>query len=136
MRWLPCLLLAACDWTQPDTAGPHHPIGDPDGSVDQCTPGEFQIVAPQPDLHYAPTMVVRVDEREMWAVLRFQMVDENGMGYVWTSDDSAPFQQTDGSWWRHDSFDYSLAPGHRYMLTVGHSCSEPDQTVTFFTSAQ
>ena len=136
MRWLPLLLLAACDWTQPDTGGPHSHPTDPDAAVNQCGIGEFEVVAPKPDLHYAPTMIVYVDERELWAVLQLTMVDENGMGYVWTDDGSVPFMQTDGSWWRHDSFDYTLAPNHRYTLTVGHDCPQTLQTVTFFTSAQ
>lgn len=124
---LPVLVLAACDWTEPDTAGPgSRPI--PDAYMG-CI-GAFQIMAPKADLHYAASMDVIVDESELQYELSLTMIDDAGTAYKYTADSSEP--NPDGTFWNRDKFHYELAAGHRYDLTVSH-CDQ-SQTVTFFTS--
>ena len=53
MRWLPLLLLVACDWTEPDR-------GLPDASAINCHLG-YDVTAPQPGLHYATNLDVIAD---------------------------------------------------------------------------
>lgn len=107
---------------------------EPDAAVGtSCDLGGFEIAAPRPDLHYAPSMVVYVDESELQGELTLTMTDNLGNAYAWTSDDSEPYPGDAGTWWSRDSFHYDLAPSRRYTLTVSHC--QHSQTVTFFTSS-
>jgi hypothetical protein len=128
------LLLAAC--SDPTYVDPRPPNPLPDAYVTGCGIGAFQIAAPKQDLHYAPAMVVYIDEKELQGSLDLTMVDDAGTHYQWTHDDSQQPATDAGAWWSHDSFWYDLAPGHRYTLSVSHGCPSDDQSVTFFTSAQ
>ncbi len=128
---LPLLVLAACDWTQPDTAGPKRPpIGDPDAST--CDLGAFEIAAPEADLHYAPSMDVNIYESELQGELTLTMVDELGASYPWASIATGPNPTDAGEWWSLDKYHYELQGGHRYTLTVSHCADQ--QSVVFFTS--
>lgn len=124
---LPLLAIVACDWTEPDTAGPAgRPV--PDAYVG-CV-GAFQISAPKANLHYAASMDVIVDESEAQGDLTLTMIDDAGTSYAWTTESFGP--DPDGTFWSRDKYTYELAAGHRYDLTVSH-CDQ-SQTVTFFTS--
>ncbi len=125
------VLLAACGPNAEDDFAPL-----PDAYVSSCGVGAFEIAAPRPDLHYAPSMVVYINEIELWAELKLTMVDDLGNSYPWTHDDSQPADDEAGIWWRQDRFWYDLAPSHRYTLSVSHGCASDDQSVTFFTSAE
>jgi hypothetical protein len=126
------LLLTACDPPPEDDV--YHPF--PDAYVSQCGVGAFEIAAPRPDLHYAPLMVVYVNETELQGGLKLTMVDDLGNGYQWTHGDSQPYPGDADIWWNRDSFWYDLAPSRRYTLSVSHGCQSDDQSVTFFTNSQ
>ena len=127
----PFLLLTACDWTEPDTAGPgHHPISDPDAPT--CDIGAFAIAAPRDGLHYDKSLDVLVDESELWAELTVVIGDDIGDTFLPKADSTAPYPGDAGSWWNRDTFHFELASSTRYTLTVSH-CTQK-QTVTFFTS--
>jgi hypothetical protein len=125
---LSALSLAGCGETSPHRGY----IPDPDAST--CGIGAFQIAAPKPDLHYAPNVVVYVDETELWAELTLDMTDDLGTTYAWNSDGTEPYPGDAAIWWNRDSFSYQLPPSRRMTLTVSH-CQDA-QSVTFFTSAQ
>ncbi len=129
---LPLLVAAACDGGTEPGGYPHPPISDPDASG-TCDLGGFQIAAPRPDLHYAPSMDVNVYESELQGELTLTMVDDLGSSYQWTAWDPQPNPTDAGEWWSLDRYHYELQPGHRYTLTVSH-CADV-QTVVFFTSA-
>lgn len=124
MRTTLLVLVAGC-WapTSHDTAVPDAACGDI---------GAFEIAAPRPELHYAPSLDVYVDEIELWAELTLVITDELGAPYAWTSDSSEPYPSGAGMWWRRDGFHYDLAASHRYTLTVSHCTTR--QSVEFFTS--
>jgi len=131
---LPVVLLAACAPRNEDDVVP--PRGDPDAGCHGGI-GAFEIAAPQPELHYAPTMDVVIDETELQGSLTLTMIDDLGNSYQYTSDTYAQYP-TDGSiWWDQDKYHYELAPSHRYTLTVSPQICSPyqPQTVEFFTSA-
>ncbi len=130
---LPLLIAAACDGGTEPGGYPHPPIGDPDAGDGTCNLGAFQIAAPRPDLHYAPSMDVNVYESELQGELTLTMVDDLGASYQWTSWNPQPNPTDAGEWWSLDKYHYELQPGHRYTLTVSH-CADV-QTVVFFTSA-
>lgn len=94
--------------------------------------GGFRILAPQPDLHYAPGLEVYIDESELVQPLVLGMTDSQGRTYMWTGEASTPDPQDPGIT-SDDRFDFVLTPDERYTLTVSY-CSM-QQTVTFFTSA-
>ena len=120
---LPLALFAACDWTTPDTG----PVPDANRG---CAIGTFRIVAPVAGQHYDPAVHVYIDEAELQGELTLVMLDDNGTAYNFTSDTYGPDPKD--SFLTLDDYQYALAPGHRYELTVSH-CDD-SQTVTFFTS--
>ncbi len=124
---LPLLVVAACG---SPVVEDHHAPPLEAGCSDI---GAFEIAAPRPDLHYAPSLDVYVDESELQGELSLTMVDDLGNPYEWTTDSTAPYPGDAGTWWNQDKFHYDLAPSHRYTLTVSHCATI--QTVVFFTSA-
>ena len=129
---LPLVVLAACAPRYEDDIQP--PRGDPDAATGCISIGAFQIAAPQPELHYAPSMDVVIDESELQGALAFSMIDDVGNTYQWTTESYAPNPSDAGGWWSQDKFHYELAGNHRYTLTVT-ACPDRTQTVEFFTSA-
>jgi len=129
---LPLVALAACAPRYEDDIQP--PRGDPDAALGCTEIGAFQIAAPQPELHYAPSMDVVLDESELQGSVMFTMVDDLGTSYQWTSETFAPYPNDAGNWWSQDRYHYELAPSHRYTLTAT-VCPDRTQTVEFFTSA-
>ena len=97
----------------------------------QCGIGNFRIVAPVPNLHYAPSLEVYIDEFEITGDPVLSMIDGQGQSYLWTEDAFMPDPVSGGT---HGRWHYDLAPSERYTLTASHC--RGTETVTFFTSAQ
>ena len=101
-------------------------------AVFTCGAGSFSIAAPVAGLHYAPAMRVVVEETELAGRLDLTMTDDLGNAYASTANGSDPDPSHPGTGWSQDWFDYQLAPGRQYFLTVSH-CSNA-QSVAFFTT--
>jgi len=113
--------------------------GQPPPDADKCMYGEFQIVAPIEGQHYDPDLAVLLDAAELspeFGDVSITMIDDTGTPYAATSTTQTPDPQPPFYDWR---FDYALAPGRRYELTVTPAeplCNgEPAQTVAFFTAS-
>lgn len=113
--------------------GPHYeddiavPLSD--AKDKDCYIGNFRIVAPVANLHYAPSMEVYIDTFELSGDPVLTMVDDHGQSYLWTNNSFGPDPTLSGT---RERYHYDLAPSERYTLTATHC--RGTQTVTFFTS--
>jgi hypothetical protein len=123
------LAAAACGETSPTPRG-DQPL--PDAFA--CVDGEYQVVAPVAGEHYDPDLAVLIDFAELDPELgdvSLVVVDDAGTSYAATATSSTPSPNPPFYRWR---FDYTLAPGRRYELTVTPA-EQATATVTFITSA-
>jgi hypothetical protein len=123
-------MVVACDWTSPDTGGPHTNF--PDASCN-IQIGEFQIAAPRAGQHYDKSLDVIVDESELRYSFTVQIADDQGNSFAPISDTAVPYPPDAGSWWSLDTFHFELAADTRYTATVS-VCTQRSQSVEFFTS--
>jgi len=108
-----------------------------------CITGMFQIVAPVEGQHYDPALAVLIDFAELdpdFGDVSLTMVDDTGTSYAQVSDtEEGPSPGAGSSPYYRWRFDYTLAPAHRYELTVTPDaplCDPPSTpSVTFFTSS-
>jgi hypothetical protein len=120
---LALVLLAACD------PAPQDDVAEPDAGI--CY-GDFRIVAPEPGLHYAPSLPIYVDEFEIVGDNTVTMVDSQGTSYAYASYTYVADPETGAT---RDDYFYDLAPNERYTFTITN-CPNQTQSVTFFTSAR
>ncbi len=122
-------VLAGCDWT--DHPAQPHRIPDPDAYVSTNCLADFSVLAPQPDLHYAPDLIAIADVAPFYA---------DGYLNAVADDDLGGFATPIGPPTRRDlvngdvelTWSFTLLAGRRYVLYL--SATECEQSVEFFTS--
>ena len=138
LAWL-ALVVAACGTGGRGTDNTWSPLPDAGG----CGVGAFDIVAPVTGEHYDTNLAALIDFAELdpdFGDVSLTMVDDTGTSYAQVSDtEEGPSPGAGSSPYYRWRFDYTLAPAHRYELTVTPDaplCDPPSTpSVTFFTSS-
>ena len=130
VTWILALIvsLAACDRSIADDT-----VGVPDAALStNCDGSAFTFVAPRPELHYDPNLIVVADMFSFYAenVPGVEAIDDLDRGYEPTG---APTSRPLDNGLVEMRWPLTLAPGRRYTLYFW--ATECDQKVEFFTSS-